>query len=234
MAFDCLAIRSYEDRRPGTMYPIADKATRSVQLTSADGGNTKRTFGTGWRHSNGSFAYDTRVELIITDVRVAICVPKFKKGGGWTGGLIGLLMNIPSHAIAAYRHSQKAMVGHLYYPWLSVVGLSTSFSMVRGKPQNDDLQLGYLLTSDDDPIRAGITISLNTGADGQAVANEILARACMHRLMSDPDLDEEQRTILQDLVANGISRPVEKDSISQAIIPGAVGPDISTVLPDQS
>lgn len=229
MAYNCLAIRSYEDRRSGTMYPILDKSTRTILLSSADGPDIKRTFGTGWSHSNGSFGLDARVEIIVTDIRVAMCIPRYKKGGGWTGGILGLLMNIPSHAIAAYRHSQGAMVGHLHYPWLSIVGLSTSFSMMRGRPQNDELQLGYLVTSDDDPVRAGITVNLSSDVDGLAVANEILRRACQHRLMYESDLDEEQRTILQELETTGIARPVDKDAVSQAIIPAAIVPDISTV-----
>lgn len=229
MEYNCLIVRSYEDRRSDTLFPIAEKATKTVVLTPADGTDTKRTFGTDWHHSNGSFGLDTRVEIIVTDVRVAICIPRYKKGGGWTGGILGLLMNIPSYAIAAYRHSRNAMVGHLYYPWISIVGLSTSFSVMRGRPQHDELQLEYLVTDDDDPVRAGVTISLNSGVDGLAVANEILRRACRHRLMYRPDLDEEQRTILHNLGDTGITRPVEKDSVSQAIIPASVLPGIGTI-----
>lgn len=230
MEFSCLIIRSYEDRQSGAMYPIADKVTKSILLTSDDGIDTKRTVGTAWRHSNGSFGFDTRVEIIVTDVRVAISVPKYKKGGGWTGSIVGLLMNIPSYALAAHRHSQKTMLGHLHYPWLSLVGHSTEFSMVRSTRQCDQLQLGYLVTSDDDPIRAGITISLSRDVDGPALANEVLRRACRHRLARHPHLDDEQRTILHDFATNGMSRSVEKDSFTQAVIPAAMVPDPRTAF----
>ncbi len=226
--FNCVTVRDYADTQNTAMYPRADGTTNSIHLDrSVDGTNVKRAVGRSLEISHLGqtkqhqqvFLDEVKLELLVTDQRVAFAVPKYDKGGGWYGGATALMINAASKARAAIRTKGSCLVGHIHYPWLSHVDHTAYYSMM-GNRKHDRLRLGYSVRgANGQQIDVVVAIDLARDVSGHGLAEEIVKRAAAYRLERHPDLKEEQRQDLLALAESGVSTKVTKDRWTMTHLP---------------
>ena len=226
MDFNCFTVRDYADSDNDPMYPRADEFSRSVALEESDGDQVMRAVGTGLelvhqgenkRHRQIGLE-QIKVEIVVTDSRIGFAVPKYDKGGGWLGGAGAIALNAASKVRAAVRSRGKCLVGHVKYPWLTVIGHGAYFSLM-GNRKHDQLRIGYSFRSGSAQVDVWLEIDLASDVNGHALATEILNRAVDHRLDHHPSLTDEQRGKLEALRETGLTEEVTKDRWTQVLLP---------------
>lgn len=228
MSFDCFTAREYEDRSPTIMYPHADAASASILLNSDDGSRVKRATATsvelvhqGKSKRHTQFRLDAiKAEIVVTDSRVAFAIPKYDKGGGWTGGATAIAINAVSKARASIRSRGKCLVGHLHYPWLLAVGHGAAFSLL-GKRKHDQLRLGYTTRVNQSKINVWLELDLPRDVSGHSLATEIMVRTVRHRLANNQRLSDEDRAKLESRVEEGLPSTVAQGTWTQVVLPGS-------------
>jgi hypothetical protein len=201
-AFQLLVVReidsSLDAEGDGLIYPVpAPDATNSIVLEQRDGTDIKRIAASGFKvidltGGNArrlSAAADLRIDVIITDSRVAFACSKFTKGGGWTpfglGALpVTLVLNGVSKARAASRRRGKMLVGQIRYPWLAAAGGATKTGFGTSE------QLRLCVGTQNQRLLA-LDLTLPKNIDSTAVAAEIVRRTARHRIeTNDPKVAE--------------------------------------------
>ncbi|MGH3119743.1 MAG: zinc-ribbon domain-containing protein [Streptosporangiaceae bacterium] len=137
---------------------------------------------------------EVKIDIYITDGRVALACEKYDKGGGWVGfGGAGLLVAVTANAVskarAASRSRGKVLVGHIRYPWLKSVGASSK----SGFTSDEAIRLEYSEKGPGAPVRKMLELTLPKNIDAALVAQDITRRAAAHRLAYYPDMPPEQR-----------------------------------------
>ena len=185
----------------GLIYPLPAERSNDVVFEPHDGASPQRLVSkslsvhdtTGGTLKRLARLHDVKVDVIITDARVAVACSKYDKGGGWVGGPGAMLMlNAASKARAAFRRRGKMLVGHVRYESLAAVGGSPKMGFL------DNEALRLLVTTESGRGRA-LDITLPSNVDSLAVAREIAHRAARYRLAVGGTLAAGQRAELEQL-----------------------------------
>jgi hypothetical protein len=229
-SFQFLVVReidpSLEPEVEGLIYPLpAIDAGNSVVLEARDGTDVKRIVAsgfkvvdlTGGKAQRLSASSDLRIDVIITDARVALACSKFAKGGGWTplgvGALpVTLVLNGVSKARAASRRRGKMLVGQVRYPWLAAVGGSTK----SGYGTSEQLRL---CVGTQNRRLLALDVTLPKNIDSTAVAAEIARRAARFRIDSTDSNVAEHADEFEELTT-ATPLPSPKGQFGLRAIPG--------------
>jgi hypothetical protein len=208
MGYSILAIRTAEDE-DGRLYPVVGDDHSPVELESLDG-SIQRLSGravmvselvAGGLKTVARFK-DIKVDLLITESRVALCCDKYEKGGGWVGfgagAFVALAANGVSKARAAHRRRGKMLVGQVRYSWLRCVG----YKPKAGWGSSEKLRLGVAVKLNDGATRELLLdVALPKGVDSKAVARAIVTRAARYRLDHTAIDDGDERRKFEELAA---------------------------------
>lgn len=135
LSFNVLAIRSGLDTGDDALDPVLSDVSSPdiIDFDAYDGPNVVRVVATAvcvMRVRDGGLKTltrlrDIKIDIYITDGRLALACVKYDKGGGWvgfgTGALVAVTANAISKARAARRSRGKVLVGHIRYPWVIVI-----------------------------------------------------------------------------------------------------------------
>jgi len=184
----------------GLMQPVPALEANTIMLEERDGSDIRRIAAKGaWVELNDkrtARVSDVRIDVFITDARLALACTKYTKGGGWIGfgggGVItALALNAGSKALAARRRHGKMLVGQVRYPWLRSVGSS-------GKTGWGSEERIYLNTKASD-TEVCLAVTLPKNVDSASVAAEVARRAARWRLAHEREFTDEQRSRLEEL-----------------------------------
>jgi zinc ribbon protein len=204
MSFNVLAVQSGLDPGDGALYPKVSDGTgpEIITLENQDGPNVMRAVATAVRVLEvGETGLKTlvrlrevKIDVYVTDSRLALACEKYDKGGGWVGfGPGGLLVAVTANAVskarAASRSRGKVLVGHLRYPWLRSVGASSKSGVVS----SEAIRLEYSEKSSGKVVRKIVELTLPKNIDATLVAQEITRRAAAYRLANYFDMKAEER-----------------------------------------
>jgi hypothetical protein len=205
VSFNVLAIRSGLDTEDGTLHPILSDASQPelIALDAFDGTNVAKAVATavcvmqvGDRGLRTLVKLrDVKIDLYITDGRLALACEKYDKGGGWVGFGAGAVVAITANAVskmrAASRSRGKVLVGHIRYPWLKAVGASSK----TGFASTEAIRLEYTERISGASVRKVLELTLPKNIDATLIAEEIARRAATFRLAYYPDMkpDEQAR-----------------------------------------
>lgn len=191
------------------IYPIPGQEKNTVVLEDRDGTNIQRlTAKSAELELNAKTVFklsDVKIDIFVTDARVAFACSKFEKGEGWLHAHgeygIGVLIVAGSKARAAFRRRGKMMVGQVRYPWIQSVG-----STARTGWRSEERLFFNAKASEDDSLR--LVLTLPKDIDAAQAAAEITRRASAYRLTAESELDEEERSKLEEL---GRANPLPPD-----------------------
>jgi hypothetical protein len=204
VGFNVLAVRSGEDTGDDALHPLLSDASHPelIALDRYDGPNVARTVATDARvfQVNGrglkqiAKLTDVRIDVYITDGRLAMACQKYDKGGGWVGfGGAGLLIavtaNVVSKARAARRSRGKVLVGHVRYPWLKAVGATSK----TGFFTSEAIRLEFAQNLTTGIVHSVLELTLPKNTDATQVAQDLIHRAASYRLAHFPEHDAEAR-----------------------------------------
>jgi len=204
MPFNVLSIRSGQSTGDDALYPALSDTSSSeiITLDEYDGPNVQKFVATAVQvlEVQGSVLKtlvklrDVKIDVYLTDGRLALACEKYDKGGGWTGfggaGVaVAVTANLVSKARAASRSRGKVLVGHVRYPWLKSVGASTKTSVSTFEA----IRLEYAEKPGGATVRKLIELTLPKNIDATLVAQEITRRAAAYRLAHYQDLTSEAR-----------------------------------------
>jgi len=129
---------------------------------------------------------DIRIDVHVTDSRVAVLCEKYDKGGGWYGGgLASVVLNAGSKIMAAQRRKGKVLIGHIRYEWISNIGYQRKTNFLT----SETVRLFY---SDTEKISWYVELTWKQGPDAESVANDILRRLSKYRLEMNDEKDEKE------------------------------------------
>jgi len=178
---------AYED---GLLLPVPGRTSDSIELERRDGRDIKHATASELSVVLGKQTVtkveETRVQVIVTDARVALACSKYHKGFGG-----GIITGSASRMLAVSRRHGKMLVGQVRYPWLNKVGSKTKF----GWTTNERLMLVF--HTSDGAMAYGMNLPGDT--DAAAIAAEIVRRAAAYRLACEPGLEPEVCARLRDL-----------------------------------
>lgn len=203
MSFNVLTIRSGLDTGNDALYPVLSDATAPeiIALDRYDGPNVVKVAATAVRVLEAGSSLKTlvklsevKIDVYITDGRVALACEKYDKGGGWVGFggagvLVAVTANAVSKAMAAKRSRGKVLVGHVRYPWLKMVGAASKSSFVTAEA----IRLEYAEKLPGGVVRKMLELTLPKNIDATLVAQEITRRAAAFWLANYPGMSVENR-----------------------------------------
>jgi zinc-ribbon domain len=203
VSFNVLTIRSGLDSGNDALYPVLSDATAPeiIALDRYDGPNAVKVVATSVRVLEAGSSLktlvklnDVKIDIYITDGRVALACEKYDKGGGWVGFggagvLVAVTANAVSKAMAAKRSRGKVLVGHVRYPWLRNVGATSKSSFVTAEA----IRLEYAEKLPSGVVRKMLELTLPKNIDATLVAQEITRRAAAFRLANYPGMSVENR-----------------------------------------
>lgn len=203
MSFNVLTIRSGLDTGDDALHPVLSDASSPdiIAMDDYDGPNVTKVVATAVRVLEAGSELKTlvklrevKIDIYITDGRLALACEKYDKGGGWVGfGGAGLLVAVTANAVskarAASRSRAKVLVGHIRYPWLKSVGASSK----SGFASDEAIRLEYSEKGPGGAVRKMLELTLPKNIDAALVAQDITRRAAAHRLAYHPGMPPEQR-----------------------------------------
>jgi hypothetical protein len=177
----------------GLLLPVV-RDSDSVELESRDGAQVRRFEASGlalyFRNQEVLRFSRIAARLLVTDARVAIVCSHYDRGGGWRGDPISMgVFNTVSKLRAAVRSRGQALVGQARYPWIARVG-STARVALGGEERL------VIDASETERDTYRLIIGLSNRADAANLAAEIVRRTAAFRLVSERDLDPEERLAL--------------------------------------
>lgn len=202
MSFNVLTIRSGDETGNEALYPVlSDPSQPEIIATDRyDGANIVRVVATAVRVSAVGAQLktlvqlrDVKIDMYVTDGRLAIACEKYDKGGGWvgfggTGAVVALTANAVSKIRAAARSRGKVLVGHIRYPWVRAVGASSRSGLLS----SEAVRVEFAEKQSGATVRKIIELTLPKNIDATLVAQEITRRAAAFRLAHYSDLDQEE------------------------------------------
>jgi hypothetical protein len=236
MTFNLLAVRS-SDEDDDRLYPVPTLSRPPVLLDGSGTALRAEGLSVYEQVAGGSRQLlklpDVEVDVTVTNARVALTCVKYDKGGGFVGlgagGLaVSAVANGVSRARAAHRRSGKALVGHVRYPWLRIVG----FSPRRGWGTKDELRLGVSVRGADGgtrPLFVDLTMPARTDVAG--CAQQVVRAAARHRLEHwRVDTAQERETLEGLLLSQPLPAP-PADRFALYTLPGYFLVSSSTARP---
>jgi hypothetical protein len=204
VSFNVLTIRSGLDAGDDGLHPILSDAAipGMIAMDGYDGPNVLKVVATAVRvleirggdlKTLAQFR-EVKIDVYITDGRLALACEKYDKGGGWVGfGGAGLLVAVTANAVskarAASRRRGKFLVGHIRYPWLKSIGASSK----SGWASSEAIRLGYSENGSGATVHKLLELTLPKNIDAALLAQEITHRAAAYRLAYYPSMPAEQR-----------------------------------------
>jgi hypothetical protein len=210
MPFNVLTIRSGLSTGNDALYPgLSDVSSAEViTLDEYDGPNVQKLVATAVQvlEVQGSALKtlvklrEVKIDVYLTDGRLALACERYDKGGGWVGfggaGVaVAVTANLVSKARAASRSRGKVLVGHVRYPWLKAIGASAKSSVGT----SEAIRLEYAEKLGSATARKLIELTLPKNIDAALVAQEITRRAAAYRLAHYPDMTSEARARFETL-----------------------------------
>jgi len=211
VSFNVLTIRSGLDAGDDVLHPMLSDAAipEIIAMDGFDGRNVMKVVATGVRvleiragdlKTLAQFR-EVKIDVYITDGRLALACEKYDKGGGWVGfGGAGLLVAVTANAVskarAASRRRGRILVGHIRYPWLKSVGASSK----SGWASSEAIRLGYSEKGSGATVHKLLELTLPKNIDAALVAQEIVHRAAAYRLAYYPSMTAEQRAASTSLI----------------------------------
>ena len=209
MTFNVLTIRAGDDPGDDAMYPVLSDVSQPelIAFDRYDGQNTMRVVATavqvmttGSQLKTLAKLREVKIDVYITDGRLALACEKYDKGGGWVGfGGAGVLIaataNTVSKIRAANRSRGKTLVGHIRYPWLKSVGASSK----TGVLSSEAIRIEFAEKHSGVTTRKLLELTLPKNIDATLVAQEITRRAAAFRLAHYSDMDHEERAKFTEL-----------------------------------
>lgn len=187
------SIDVFED---GLILPVPAGERNTIHFEERDGSNIQRLTASHVELRAGGKtvfkAPDVKLDVFITDARVAFACSKFDKGGGWIGGPATLVLNAGSKALAARRRRGKMLVGQMRFPWISNVGSTTK----TGWLSEENL---YFDASFSKGESCRMTLQLPKNVSASRAAAEIARRAATYRLAVEDELSDDERQALEQL-----------------------------------
>jgi hypothetical protein len=203
MSFNVLAIRTGSDAGDGALYPVLSDPDepRLLALDDYDGSDTTtfvatalRVIQVGQPHKTLVRLRDVKIEVLVTDARLALACEKYDKGGGWVGFGVGAFVvaqaaNAVSKARAAKRSRGKVLVGHVRYPWVTAVGATVKSGFLT----EEAIRLEIREKEGGATVRKLLELTLPRGTSATIVAQDLARRVASYRLTIKSDLAPEHR-----------------------------------------
>lgn len=204
MSFNVLTIRSGLDTGDDALYPTVSDASgpANITLDARDGHQVMNVVATAVRVLETGPAglktlvkmQEVKIDVYVTDSRLALACQKYDKGGGWVGfGAGGLLVAVTANAVskarAASRSRGKVLVGHVRYPWLKSVGASSK----SGFASSEAIRLEYSEKHSGGRVCKLVELTFPKNIDATLVAQEITRRAAVYRLANYPGMPPEEK-----------------------------------------
>ena len=203
MSFNVLIVRSGLSAGDGALYPMLSDTSSPelIALEEYDGSHVSKLIATAVQvcevREGGLKTLvrlrEVKIDVYITDGRLALACEKYDKGGGWVGfgggALVAVTANAVSKARAAHRSRGKVLVGHIRYPWLKSVGATSK----TGVGSNEAIRLEYAEKLPNASVRKVIDLTLPKNIDATLVAQEIARRAVAFRLANYPTMRDDER-----------------------------------------
>jgi hypothetical protein len=205
VSFNVLTIRSGQDNGSDALYPVLSDASSPeiIALDDYDGANVVKIVATAvsvLQVASPSLKTlvrlrEVRIDVYITDGRLALACEKYDKGGGWVGfGGAGLLIAVTANTVskvrAANRSRGKVLVGQVRYPWMQAVGASSK----SGFGSNEAIRLEYSEKISGTVVRKLVELTLPKNIDATMVAQDITRRAAAFRLNYYPGMSADERS----------------------------------------
>jgi hypothetical protein len=183
VTFNVLLIRSGLDTGSDAMYPVLSDASNPepISMDKYDGPDVVKIAATAVRVLQVGGAglktlvrlRDVRIDVFITDGRLALACENYDKGGGWVGfGGAGVLVAVTANTVskirAANRSRGKVLVGHVRYPWMKAVGASSK----SGLASAEAIRLEYAEKLSGTVVRKLIELTLPRNTDSTLVCQE--------------------------------------------------------------
>lgn len=221
------------------LLPIPERGTSSILFEERDGKHVLHLTAKALVWTQGGrkvmSVSKRKIDVWVTDARVAIACVKYEKGRFWWGfggcGAIFAVFAIMVSAIrAAVRRHGKVLVGQIRYPWLRSVGSTT-------KVDWKSVECLVFTTVLPNHVEGRLTLTMNPSGNAAGTAAEIVRRAATYRLASASHLSNEERAALEELARADPLTPKPSPSADHATffppMPAAmpVGPDSARVRP---
>ena len=215
MAFNAMYIKKSGDQSQPFAYAGSDE-TGQLAVEMPDGGSgrvasLKANSFTVRRKADGATAYadvmsagNVKLEVYVTDSRVAFRCKKYKKGRAWygtgAGALVAGIAMLLSAIIAAVSRSGKLLLGQVRYEWISQIQYSRKVSWKTA----NSVRLCYTDTEKNSWI---IGLTFKKDVDTAALANDILHRACRYRLATQEEKSETALAFFNQNAQSGVIPP---------------------------
>ena len=208
----------------GLLFPVPGIEKNTIVMEDRDGRNMKRlTASEVIFQVGGQTKFKDRkakIDLFVTDARLALACSSYDKGGGYTffggGGalLMGVGVNSFSKVRAKLRSRGKMLVGQVRYPWLRRVGSSPK----TGLGSCEKLHL-------ESTVKGGgtttLTLYLPSNVSAAQVAAEVTRRAARYRLATK-NPDGELRQTLEALTSvKAVDGGTNANVVHWQTLPGA-------------
>ncbi|GEM_PF-2022953 len=209
---------TYDAFEDGLLLPIPGDGANSIVLEERDGSDIRRltakSFALFEDGKKVCGADDIRLDVFITDARLALACSKYEKGGTWFGGVTALALTAGERAVAAVRRRGKMLVGHVRYPWIAKVGSTSKFGWTTEERM-------ILRFKTQQGVMADLYLTFPKHADAAGLAAEVAQRAAAYRLISDPDLKAKEIARLEELgrALRIVADPSEKTVINFHVFP---------------
>jgi hypothetical protein len=183
----------------GLLHPVPGDKANEILLEARDGNNVKVICAKRLKLKRGEHTEldlsDIRIDVYITDARVALACSKYDKGGGWSGfgagAFVAVALNAGSKALATRRRRGKMLVGQVRYAWLAGSGSSSKTGWLSEEQ--------LVLTARTEGGFSSLTLTLPKDVDAASVAAEVARRSASHRLSCEPTLADDERASLERL-----------------------------------
>ncbi|MFD7154246.1 hypothetical protein ACFV9C_06600 [Kribbella sp. NPDC059898] len=192
MTYDVFCIRDLGESGHEAMYPTLDNVGQ-LRTEPLDGDRRQHlvAHALSVREAGGGSVFslgDVRADVYITEARVTLVCSKYDKGGGWVGSPgTALALNAVSKIRAARRSKNKALVGHIRFPWLASVG----FSPKQGWLDEEVLRF-VVRDGTEEPSRLLVVdLNLPKELDSGAIARAVMLRAVAYRTTHEELADDE-------------------------------------------
>lgn len=206
MSWNIMTVRSGDDIDDDTLYPVlgavdsalvidVDERDGQVQTVRAKGLTVFENTG---RLEKRISVQDVKIDVYLTDRRIAISCEKWDKGGGVIGfGGAGIAFALAANGVskirAAVRRRNKAFVGHVRYNWLSAAGSSAK----TGWASNEQLRLVCTEQAGGRTRSLILELTLPKDVEAATVAANITRRTARFRLQYDSTLSSADRAALE-------------------------------------
>lgn len=208
MSWNIVTIREGSDIGEDALYPlvgavdsqyVVDIDGRDGQVSVVQAKGLKVQELRGDKLVQVAKAADVKIDLYLTETRIAIGCEKYDEGGRYwgfgAGAILALAANGISMAVAAVRRRNKALVGHIRYPWLYAVGASSK----TGWTDEEMLRLRCYQRVNGVQRTLYLDLTLPKSVSAVWVAQQLMQRSARYRLQHDPSMEPSERAAFEGL-----------------------------------